>query len=458
METDKSYGAHVVLVPYHGQGHINPMVQFAKRLASKGIKITIATISSKAQILSQASGSFTVATIYDDDTEGGVAGPGGFRGFLDRFEAIGSKNLIELIEKHNVSEHPVRCLVHDADMMWASTVAAKLKIPRAAFFTQSCAAIGTYYPMHCDIAGKEVPLPAFTVSGLPKLRTPHLPSLGSDTGRYSPLMMHILRQFDSIDSADWVLFNSFDKLEEEVIRWLSRVWRVRTIGPTVPSAYLDKRVETDVDYVFNIHNPKTDTCLNWLNKQKMGSVVYISYGSVTTLSVEQIAEIAETLRRNSYNFLWVVKPSEESKLPSNCREENSDKGLVVTWCPQLEVLAHDSVGCFVSHCGWNSTMEAISFGVPVVAIPQFLDQIINAHLVEHVWRVGVVCKADESNGFICGEELERSIKEVMNGSKGEEIRKNARYWKELAKEAVSENGSSDKCIDEMVVELVKPLC
>lgn len=216
MEKGRVYRSHVVVVPYHGQGHINPIVQFAKRLAFKGIKITIATTASTAKTLEQTSHSFSVVSIYDDYTEGGIAGPGGFKGFLDRFEASGLKNLTELVIRHENSEFPVKCLVHDADMMWASNVATKLGISRAAFFTQSCAAIGTYYPMHCDLSGKEVPLPAFTIPGLPKLRTPHLPSLGSDTGRYPPLIMHILRQFDNIDQANWVLFNSFDKLEEEV--------------------------------------------------------------------------------------------------------------------------------------------------------------------------------------------------------------------------------------------------
>lgn len=453
MEKESVCKAHVVVVPYHGQGHINPMIQFAKRLASKGIKITIATTASTAKALEQTSDLFSVVSIYDDITEGGVAGPAGFKGFLDRFEASGLKKLTEIVVKHENTDYPVKCLVHDADMMWASSVATKLCIARAAFFTQSCAAIVTYYPMHCDLTGKEVPLPALAIPGLPKLRTPHLPSLGSDTGRYPPVIVHILKQFDNVDKADWVLFNSFDELEEEAVRWLSKLWRVRTIGPTVPSVYLDKRVESDRDYVFNIHKPSTGTCLNWLNKQKNGSVVYVSYGSVTSLSVEQIAEIAEALKHGDNSFLWVVKPTEESKLPSTFKEETSDKGIVVTWCPQLEVLSHNAVGCFVSHCGWNSTMEAISFGVPVVAIPQFLDQIINAHFVEQVWKVGVVCKADE-NGFIYGDELERCIAEVMDGVRGREIKRNAIRWEELAKQAISEGGSSDKYIDEMISEIL----
>ncbi|XP_071925587.1 flavonol 7-O-beta-glucosyltransferase UGT74F1-like [Coffea arabica] len=168
MEKESVCKAHVIVVPYHGQGHINPMVQFAKRLASKGIKITIATTASTAKTMERTSDLFSVVSMYDDITEGGVAGPGGFKGFLDRFEASGLKKLTEIVVKYENTDHPIKCLVHDADMMWASSVATELGIARAAFFTQSCAAIGTYYPMHCDLSGTEVPLPAFAIPGLPE--------------------------------------------------------------------------------------------------------------------------------------------------------------------------------------------------------------------------------------------------------------------------------------------------
>lgn len=239
----------------------------------------------------------------------------------------------------------------------------------------------------------------------------------------------------------------------QIVEWLSKLWRVRTIGPTVPSVYLDKRLETDSGYGFHIYKPNTTTCLSWLNTQKTGSVVYVSYGSAASLSVEQMTQIAEALRRCSCSFLWVVKPTEESKLPSNFREETAEKGIVVSWCPQLEVLAHHAIGCFVSHCGWNSTMEAISFGVPMVAMPQFLDQIYNAHFVEQVWGVGIVPREDE-NGLILSDEINRCITELMEGNRGQDIKKNAIRWKELAKEAISEGGDSDKCILDIVSELV----
>ncbi|XP_022879010.1 UDP-glycosyltransferase 74E2-like [Olea europaea var. sylvestris] len=441
---------HVVVLAYHGQGHINPMIQFSKRLAAKGIHVTVATTLSNTKAIQSASSSIVFESIYDDCAEGGVAGPGGFRGFLDRFEASGTRNLTQLIRD---SERPVKCLVYDANITWASSVASQMGVDRAAFFTQSCAAIASYYPMHCELSEVTPSVPASSLPGLPEIGLPNLPSLGPDTGRYPPIIRYLLQQFDNSENADWVLFNSFDKLEEDVVSWMSKLWPVRTIGPTLPSIYLDNRVEDDDDYGFNIHKPNTDACMKWLDSKETGSVVYVSFGSNANLNTEQTVELAAALKQSNNSFLWVVQPSEESKLPTNFHDENSGKGLIVKWCPQLEVLAHHAVGCFISHCGWNSTMEAISLGVPMVAMPQILDQMTNAHFVEYVWQVGTMPKSDEK-GVTRRDEIKRCINEIMEGERGQEIRKNAIRWKVLAKEAIDEGGSSDSYIDEIISHLM----
>jgi len=177
---------------------------------------------------------------------------------------------------------------------------------------------------------------------------------------YPTFFDRIVGQFSNIDKADWVLCNTFYELEQEVVDWMAKIWRLRTIGPTIPSMFLDKRLEDDKNYGFSIFKPSTDTCMKWLHDQPKGSVVYVSFGSVAALEVEQMEEIAWGLRMSNNCFLWVVRESEEAKLPKNFVEETSEKGLVVHWCPQLEVLTHEAVGCFVTHCGWNSTLEALS--------------------------------------------------------------------------------------------------
>ncbi|GMY29000.1 UDP-glycosyltransferase 74E2-like [Fagus crenata] len=452
MEEERAYCAHVVVLPFHGQGHINPMLQFSKRLASKGLKITVATVLSNTKSMQTGGGSITLESIYDDLTEGGFGGPTGFKGFFDRFEASGTRVLAVLIKKLENSKYPVKCLVYDANLPWALNIAKQLGVSGAAFFTQSCAAIASYYPMHVELSEGQLTMPAFSMPGLPTPKLPNLPSLGSDTGRYSPIIRHILNQFSNIEKADWVLFNSFDKLEEEVVKWMANLWPVRTIGPTVPSFYLDKRVEADREYGFNLYKPNSETCMKWLNTKEPGSVVYVSFGSAASLNAEQMTEMACALRQTSYNFLWVVKATEDSNLPNNFMEETSGKGLKVRWCPQLEVLAHHAVGCFITHCGWNSTVEALSFGVPMVGMPQFLDQMTNAYFVEKVWAVGVQPKVNE-NGLATREEIDKCIKEVMHGERGQEIKKNAMQWKEFAKEAVDESGSSDKYINEIIAKI-----
>ncbi|KAI3973932.1 hypothetical protein MKX01_030508 [Papaver californicum] len=147
--------------------------------------------------------------------------------------------------------------------------------------------------------------------------------------------------------------------------------QLRTIGPTIPSTYLDNRIEDDNDYGLNLFKPDSSICMNLLNSRANGTVVYVSSGSMAELNKEQMEELAMGLIGSNSYFLWVVRGSEEHKLSGKMlgEIESGNKGLVVKWSPQLEVLSHVAVGCFVTHCGWNSTLEALSLGVPMVGIP-----------------------------------------------------------------------------------------
>lgn len=237
--------------------------------------------------------------------------------------------------------------------------------------------------------------------------------------------------------------------------WLAKLWRVRTIGPTLPSMYLDKRLEDDKDYGLNLYDPNSSTCINWLNHKPRASVIYVSFGSMADLKAEQIEEVAWALNNTNFNFLWVVRAPEESKLPRKFVQEGDiEKGLIVKWCPQLAVLAHASVGCFVTHCGFNSVLEAIGLGVAMVGVPQWTDQGTNTKYVEDVWQMGIWAKPNDK-GVVGREELEKCIREVMEGERGKEITKNALKWKDLARKAVDEGGSSDQNINEFVDELMR---
>lgn len=240
----------------------------------------------------------------------------------------------------------------------------------------------------------------------------------------------------------------------QVIDWMSQIMPVRTIGPAIPSLYLDKRIQGDNEYGMSVFQPMTDACITWLNERQEKSVIYVSFGSLAAVNAEQMEELAWGLRNSNKHFLWIVRETEKDKLPKEFLEKKeSEKGFVVSWCPQLQVLAHKSVGCFLTHCGWNSTLEALSLGVPMVAMPQWTDQATNAKFVMDVWQMGIKAKSDE-NGIVKRDEIEKCIRQTMEGERGIKFRTNAAKWKELAINAVGEGGSSDKNIKEFVSKLV----
>ncbi|KAK2995878.1 hypothetical protein RJ640_029603 [Escallonia rubra] len=373
--------------------------------------------------------------------------------FFDRFRVAVSCGLPDLIERQNSLGCPVKIVVYDSTMPWVLDIAHQLGLYGAVFHTQSCAVGTVYYHMHKGSL-KIDPTEGSTVSlpSMPLMETKDLSSFIYDAGSYPSTLRLVLNQFSNWEKADWRLFNTFDKLEGEVVNWMASQWPIKTIGPTIPSMYLDKRLEDDKDYGLSLFKRGDEDCIKWLDTKKTGSVVYVSFGSLANLGEDQMEEIACGLKQSNRYFLWVVRASEESKLPTNFATEASEKGRVVNWCPQLKVLAHPATGWFMTHCGWNSTMEALSLGVPMLAVPQWTDQPTNAKYIVDVWQVGVRVNVDEK-GMITRDEIEFWMREVMEGERGNELKRNAVRWKEFAKEAVGEGGCSDKHIDEFISEL-----
>lgn len=235
---------------------------------------------------------------------------------------------------------------------------------------------------------------------------------------------------------------------------MASAWRGKTVGPTVPASYLgDARLPDDTKYGLHLFELTAAPCMAWLHTHPPRSVVYASFGSLSDLDPAQMREVAHGLLDAGRPFLWVVRSSETHKLPPGYTDTTTSRcGMVVTWCPQLEVLAHAAVGCFLTHCGWNSTAEALVTGVPMVAVPQWTDQPMNAEYVDAVWRVGVRVRPAAEDGLVRREEVARAIAEVMDGDRSQEFRSNAVRWMDVAKSASREGGSSDRNIAEFVAK------
>ncbi|CBI33059.3 unnamed protein product, partial [Vitis vinifera] len=410
MEKEKrTHKAHCIVLPYPSQGHINPMLQFSKRLVHNGAKVTLAATRFISKSFVGDSGPITIETISDGYDEGGSAQAESDGAYLERFRVVGSETLGSLIEKLKSSGCPVDCVVYDAFLPWALDVAKQLGLVGAVFFTQSCTVNDIYYHVHQGMLKLPLSEPEVVVPGLFPLQACDLPSFVYLYGSYPAFFDMVVNQFSNIEKVDWVFCNTFYKLEEKVVDWMAKICPLRTIGPTLPSVYLDKRLGDDKDYGLNMLKPVTGACMEWLDSKPNGSVVYAS---------------------NAY-FLVVVRESEQAKLPQNFKEETAEKGLVVSWCPQL---------------------EALSLGVPMVVAPLWTDQPTNAKFVEDVWGIGLRARADHK-GIVRREVLEDCIGKVMGSDGLKEIKNNAMKWKNLAREAVDEGGSSDKCIDEFVAKL-----
>ncbi|XP_065632251.1 UDP-glycosyltransferase 74F2 isoform X2 [Quercus suber] len=451
---NKAYRGHVLALPFPIQGHINPLLQFSKHLVSKGLKATLATTRFIHNTMQpQSSSSLQFDTISDGYDEGGFAQAESIHASLNRMETIGSKTLADLIIKNKNTANPIDCIIYDPFLPWALEVAKKFGIFGAAFFTQTCTVNFIYHHVHHGLLKLPITSTPISIPGLPVLELDDMPSFISVPGSYPAYFEMVLNQFSSTDKADAVLVNTFYELEPEVVDSMSKVCQVLPIGPTIPSFYLDKRLENDNDYGLNLLLSDSFVCNNWLNTKPEGSVIYLSFGSMASLSNKQMEELAFALKGSKFHFLWVVMASEEAKLPKKFVEEIGNKGLVVQWCSQLEVLSNKAIGCFLTHCGWNSTLEALSLGVPMVGVPQWTDQTTTAKYVQDVWKVGVRAKVCE-NGIVEREEIEFCIKEVMESERGKDFQKNAKKWRELAIKAVSEGGNSDKNIDEFVSKFV----
>ncbi|CAK8532785.1 unnamed protein product [Lathyrus sativus] len=447
----KSHAPHILVLPYPLQGHINPMLQFSKRLIQNGAKVTLVnTISIWNKINNNIDlNSFEIESISDGYDNGGLSSAESMESYKETFWKVGPKTLSQLLDKLQSSNKPVDCVVYDAFLHWTFDVSKSFGIPVAVFLTQACSVNSINF--HAFMKWIELPISKseIVLPGLPKLEASDLPSFLYQYGTYPGYFDILTNQFSKIDQADWVLVNTFYELEPKVVDWLAKKWRLKTIGPCVPSMFLDKRLQNDKDYGISIFGPNSEACIKWLDNKPKNSVVYVSFGSLAGLSEDQTNEIAYGLRDSGVYFIWVIRDSEKHKISKEFMELSLEKGLIVNWCPQLQVLTHEGVGCFVTHCGWNSTLEALSVGVPVIAMPLWTDQITNAKLIVDVWKIGVRAVKDEKE-VVRREILEDCVKKIMETEKRNEIKKNAMKWKSLAKNSVDQGGSSDKNIVEFV--------
>ncbi|KAL0431183.1 UNVERIFIED_CONTAM: UDP-glycosyltransferase 75C1 [Sesamum radiatum] len=409
---------NVLLVTFPAQGHINPSLQFAKRLSKLGVKVTFLT--SQSAIRRMTTTSSTVDGLIDfvsfsDGYDNGWSTDD----IMSALRNHGSKAVEDAIRAKREEGHPFTRVIYTLLVPWAGQVASHLQIPVSFLWYQPATVFGVYFyyfNKYFDAARSneviKLPgLPAFEPSDLPSFLFP------SDTNIYDfalPILRENLEILDG-ENSPIVLVNTFQALEPEPLSVIDK-YKLMAIGPLIPSAF------------------------RW--KRPIGYFIW----SYSELSKPQMEEIAKGLIKSGRPFLWVIRGVENSgKLEEilSCRKDLEEQGKIVPWSTQVEVLSHPSVGCFLTHCGWNSSLESLVSGVPVVSFPQWSDQTTNAKLIQDFWRTGVSVRKSEDGGLVKADEINRCIEIVMDGGeRGEEMRRQAWKWRDLAKEAAKEGGTS----------------
>ncbi|KAK8624778.1 hypothetical protein V6N13_089664 [Hibiscus sabdariffa] len=461
---------HAVCVAFPAQGHVNPLLKVAKLLHHKGFHITFVNTDYTHQRLLQSRGPYAlhglpdfrfqtipdgrperdVATVCDSTTKNCLAP---FRQLLARLNSA-------------AGVPPVTCIVSDGLMAFTLEAAQELGIPGVLFW--STGACGFSACFHFQRLKEEGVTPfkdelCLTngyldtviewIPGMKNIRIRDLPSFVRTTDPDDIMLNFLITQCERGLKASAVILNTFNHLEHDVLESLSSMLpRVHAIGP--------------LHLLLNniSHSPSLNSigsnlweeepqCLQWLDSKDPDSVVYVNFGSTTEMTANQLVEFAWGLANTKHPFLWIIRPGmvkgESAILPPDFVEETKERSLMASWCPQEKVLNHPAVAGFLTHGGWNSIVESISSGVPMICWPFFGDHPTNCRFTCNEWGIGM-----EIDNDVKRDEVEKLVRELVEGEKGMEMKKNCMELRKKAEEAACLNGPSSLDLESLINEVL----
>ncbi|XP_028072461.1 7-deoxyloganetin glucosyltransferase-like [Camellia sinensis] len=262
----------------------------------------------------------------------------------------------------------------------------------------------------------------------------------------------VLDAIDKAHEASTIIFNTFDAFEHDVLEALSTMYPpIYLIGPL--QFLLDQFPQNHLNSIGSSLWKEETEYLSWLDSKQPNLVIYVNFGSITVMTPLQLIEFAWGLSNRNQTFLWVIRPDlvvgDSAILPPNFVSETKERSLLASWCPQEQVLNHPSVGGFLTHSGWNSTLESICSGVLMLCWPFFAEQQTNCWSRCSQWGVGMEIHSDVKR-----EEVERMVRELMGGERGKEMKRKVREWKKWGEEATTCSIGSSYLNFEKMVRLV----
>ncbi|CAN6204223.1 unnamed protein product [Urochloa humidicola] len=455
MATAAASRRHVVAVPYPGRGHINPMLAVCRQLAAAdaGLAVTMVVTEEWHALLAAAGVPATLpdrvrlATIPNViPSEHGRGAD--WVGFIEAVHAKMGEPVERLLDQ---LEPRPDAVVVDTYLTWGVAAGAARGIPVCSLWTQPATFFLALYHIDrwppvdgpegeegqsCKSLDQYFPFPVLSsvkCSDIKIFRSLELP------------MKRLAQVFSDLRKAQFVLFTSVYEIESGAINAISQVLPcpIYTVGPSIPHMSLEG----------NSDKIRREKYSDWLDAQPKNSVLYVSFGSFVSMPFSQLEEVAMGLHDSAVRFFWVAR---DKATTTTLQQISSDKGLVVPWCDQLKVLSHPSVGGFLSHCGWNSTLEAVFAGVPVLAFPVAWDQLVNARLVSDEWKIGINLREQRrDDGIVSRATISAAVTKLMDLADGDnlEMRRRAKELRETSRSAIQEGGSSWRSLSSFARDL-----
>lgn len=447
---------HVLAIPYPAQGHVIPMIELMQRAAQHGLKVTIVNADFIHTKVINA-----LSTIQDlGDNLSLVSIPDGMEPWEDRNDILKvsqsiqrfmPKELDKFIQNINGASDDgdkISCVVADGTMGWAVDVAKNAGIKVAVVWFASAATLASIHIMPKLIDDGIVNKDNGSVTKNKMFHPlPTVPAISSETFMWASFndeaiiknCFHILSECNqAMKLADLTICNSAFELEPDAF---SAIPEVLPVGPLSASSMPRNKAG-------NFWS-EDSSCLSWLDQQPVCSVIYVAFGSFTIFDQTQFQELALGLELTNRPFLWVVRPDittdTQVSYPEGFQDRIGIRGKMVGWAPQEKVLRHPSVACFLSHCGWNSTTEGVSNGVPFLCWPYFADQLSNETYICDVWNIGLGFEKD-AGGIIRQDEIARKVEQLLSGN----YKERAMELKSKVLNSVQADGCSNKNLSNFI--------
>ncbi|CAL5366078.1 unnamed protein product [Camellia sinensis] len=470
---------HVLIFPFPVQGHVNSMLKLAELLCLADFHVTFLVPDDTHDSLLRHTdvhkrfehyARFRFQTISDGiPADRARSGTDFLSDLLNSLRNVMKPLFKELIRSNRLScesNRPITCIITDGVMSFAIDLAEEMGIPIIYFRTISACSFWAYFCIPELIEAGELPFKGndldVPIQSIPSmegfLRRRDLPSICRVGDLSNPDLQLISSETRQTTRPRGLVLNTFEDLEGPILSHIrTQMPNVYTIGPL--HAHYKTRLAaaasstTTTGTSSNSLLEEDRSCLTWLDEQPTQSVIYVSFGSLAIITKPQLMEFWHGLVNSGKRFLWIIRPDlviggdGEGHIEAELSEATKERGYMVGWAPQEEVLDHRAIGGFLTHSGWNSTLESIVAGVPMICWPYFLDQQTNSRFVGDVWKLGLDIKD------ICDRVIvAKMIKDLMKVRRDEFMRSVDRTAN-MARQSIREGGSSYCNLDRLIEDI-----